>query len=372
MHGATLEVARELGGYSVTYPNGAWVLARLIEDGVRLAAAQESTGQDALHEATAQALTAFLTAISSGTCKTSSFLGLRGVSLEGIASADVGVGILRKLAVEEIRAFAQPGPTSLLNHPDDLCLIIDGEALWTVSSATRTSVASPQPATMQNHELFPLVLLLAGACNKRGQPRVPQVVWNRNVPYFFEGGDLSGGSAPDSAEPRTSVFDTIVTSAVADKARSLVPALSLAPRAPLSVATSRLVSAALVFGHSRDDRLLDAAIAWEGLFGSQDRDQLSLQLALAIAWLRAPTDYAERERVYARAKKIYGLRSRIAHGGSAKAPDVEQAADELIGWLRDALVAMVTTHSPLLASTARTQRLLLQDPGMLATSGGPV
>src|SRR5680860_337146 len=40
MAGATLDVAHELGSYSTTMPDGAWVVARLLDDGTRLAAAQ--------------------------------------------------------------------------------------------------------------------------------------------------------------------------------------------------------------------------------------------------------------------------------------------------------------------------------------------
>jgi hypothetical protein len=101
------------------------------------------------------------------------------------------------------------------------------------------------------------------------------------------------------------------------------------------------------------------------LFGSQERDQLSLQLALSVAWLLAPDDHAERERLFRRAKKIYGLRSKLVHGGHTKAQEVEKAADELTEWLRQAVIALVTTHSPMLPIADRVSRLL-QDPSNLA------
>lgn len=132
------------------------------------------------------------------------------------------------------------------------------------------------------------------------------------------------------------------------------------------VAANRLVSAGLVYNKSAEDRLVDAAVAWEALFGSQDRDQLSLQLALGIAWLLAPEDYTERERVFRRAKGIYGTRSKLVHGGGAKAQEVEEAANELTEWLQRALIALLTTHSPLLDGADRMRRLLLQNPGNFA------
>lgn len=73
--------------------------------------------------------------------------------------------------------------------------------------------------------------------------------------------------------------------------------------------------------------------------------------------------------MFRRAKKVYGLRSKLVHGGGAKDREVEKAADELIEWLRQALIALVTTHSPLLNSADRVQRLLLQDPGNVTPGG---
>ena len=61
----------------------------------------------------------------------------------------------------------------------------------------------------------------------------------------------------------------------------------------------------------------------------------------------------------------YGLRSRLVHGGGAKAREVEEAANELTEWLRHALIVLVTTHSSLLAASDRVPRLLLQDPANL-------
>lgn len=182
------------------------------------------------------------------------------------------------------------------------------------------------------------------------------------------GGALSGGSSPDLHWRTAGVFDGIVTPAVAEESRLLFPSLSRAPATALRVVTQRLVSAGLVYNKSAEERLVDAAVAWEALLGSQDRDQLSLQLALGMAWLLAPKDYAERERVFRRAKRVYGVRSRLVHGGGAKPKDVDEAADELIEWLQRSLVALLTTYSPLLDGADRVTRLLLQDPGSHAQS----
>lgn len=363
MAGATLTVTHELGDYSVTTPDGAWVVARLLDDGTRLAAAQGQTGREGVHWGVGRALAGFLDALSSGSCPTTSYLGLRGISLLGTDVADIGVGVLRPLLPEEVRTFASAAD-SWPAREDELCLVLESEAGWSVNEAP-PPVAAAKPALMPRLELFPALLLLAGARNRDGYLRAPHIVWSRKSPYFYKGGDLSSGHNPDLHWRTSSVYDGIVTSDVAEAARLLLPSLARAPLKTLRVAAHRLVSAGLVYNQSAEDRLVDAAVAWEALFGSQDHDQLSLQLALCMAWLLSPDDHAERDHVFRRAKKIYGLRSALVHGGGAKAREVEQAANELTEWLRHALVALVTTHSPLLAASDRVQRLLLRDPANL-------
>jgi len=329
MAGATLQVAHELGGYEVTTPDGAWVTARLLDDGARLAAAQGQTGREAVHRGLDRALDGVLEALASGRCPTTGYLGLRGVSLEDAVDADVGIGVLRRLNPEEVRSFESDVDDVLAPRGDEVCLVLKSEATWSVMDAAPGS-GFGRPATLSRLELFPALMLLAGTRDRRGRLRTPHVVWSRKSPYFFMGGDMSGGGNPKWRI--SDFFDGVVTPAVSEEARRLLPSLSLAPAPALRVAVHRLVSAALVYDKSPEDRLVDAAVAWEALFGSQDRDQLSLQLALSIAWLLAPDDHAERDRLFRRAKKIYGLRSKLVHGGGAKAQEVEKAADELTEW----------------------------------------
>ncbi len=81
MAGGTLNVAHELGGYSATQPDGAWVISRLLEDGTRLAAAQGKTNREAVHRGLREALNGFLDALGHGACPTTTYVGLRGISL---------------------------------------------------------------------------------------------------------------------------------------------------------------------------------------------------------------------------------------------------------------------------------------------------
>lgn len=364
MAGATLNVAHEIGGYSTTTPDGAWVIARLLDDGTRLAAAEGRTDREAVHRGLSRALDGLLDALASGRCRTRGYLGLRGISLEGTEAADVGVGVLRRLNAEEFRSL-KAQTDSWPVREDELCLALESEAAWSVSDAPPQPARSGTQDAMSRSELAPALLLLSGVRNKGGNLRAPHVVWSRPSPYFFLGGGSGGGLTPDLHWRTESIYDGIVTPAVAEAARLLLPSLSGTPPA-FAVAVRRLVSACLVYNKPAEERLVDAAIAWEALLGSQDRDQLSLQLALGIAWLLAADNHADRERTFRRAKKIYALRSKLVHGGGARADEVEEAANQLTDWLRHALIALVTTHSPLMHAGNRAQRLLLQDPGNLA------
>lgn len=364
MAGATLHVAHELGDYAMTSPDGAWVIARLLDDGARLAAAQGQTSRESMHRSLGRALNGVFDALATGRCPTVSYLGLRGMSLEEADDADVGIGVLRRLDPEEIRSFeseVDPWPA----RGGELCLVLESEATWSVSDASPGLDGFGVPEALSRLELFPALMLLAGTRDRRGHLRAPHVAWSRKSPYFFAGGAMGGGANPGLQWRTSDFYDGIVTPAVAEEALLLLPSLTEAPAVKLRVAAHRLVSAGLVYDKSPEERLIDAAVAWEALFGSQDRDQLSLQLALSLAWLLASDDHTERERIFRRAKQIYSLRSKLVHGGGVNSQEVEKAADELTEWLRQAVVALVTTHSPLLPAANRVQRLLLQDPGNL-------
>lgn len=313
-----------------------------------------------------EALNGFLDALGHGACPTTTYVGLRGFSLKDMDTADVGVGVLRRLTQEEVRSFVteeDPQPV----RDDELCLVLTSEATWSITDAPPKPAGGSASGVLPRLELFPALMLLAeGARNRRGQLRAPHVVWSCPSPYFFTGGTLSRGSNPDLLWRTSDFFDGILTPGVAEEARSLLPSLTRAPASAMRVVVHRLVSACLVYNKTDEDRLVDAAVAWQAMFGSQDRDQLALQLALGIAWLLAPNDHNERERIFRRAKKVYTLRSKLVHGGATKTPDVGEAANDLIEWLRRALLALITTHSPLLGASDRAQRVLLQNPGNLA------
>ncbi|MGY6658685.1 hypothetical protein ACXIZN_41655 [Amycolatopsis sp. TRM77291] len=363
MAGAALNVQHDLGGYSTRTEDGAWLVNRLLNDGVLLAAAKGRSDREAVHQGVTQALDGLRAALTTGRSQFTAYLGLRGLALqEGLETADLGVAVVRRLQPEEVRAFEAAGHT-WSSRGNDLCAVVAGEARWSVTDELPSgTLPNPHTAPLAS-DLLATLLLLAETRNARHRLRAPHIVWNRTTPYFFQGGGSGGGDNPDLHWRKESpIFDVVVTPAVAEEARRLLPLVS-----PLltsaEVAVKRWVSAALVYGKPPEDRLIDAAIAWEALFGSQNHDQLTVQLAFAMAWLLAPDDHVERAKIAKRAKKIYQMRSKLVHGGEVKGRrEIEDAAEELLEWLRRAFVAMSTTHSALLpAKTDRARRLMLQD-----------
>ena len=113
--------------------------SRLLEDGTRLAAAQGEMNREAVHRGLREALNGFLDALGHGACPTTTYVGLRGISLKDMDTADVGVGVLRRLTQEEVRSFVTEEDAQPVRE-DELCLVLTSEATWSVTDAP------PKPA----------------------------------------------------------------------------------------------------------------------------------------------------------------------------------------------------------------------------------
>jgi hypothetical protein len=83
-----------------------------------------------------------------------------------------------------------------------------------------------------------------------------------------------------------------------------------------------------------DDRLIDSWIGLEALFLHDAQQELSYRAALRIA-RTVGTDEDERVQLYQRLRKLYDVRSKVAHGASSSTPEL---ADEIMNVLRRALV----------------------------------
>jgi hypothetical protein len=122
------------------------------------------------------------------------------------------------------------------------------------------------------------------------------------------------------------------------------------------------------------DRLIDAVIAWESLFGGNPETTLRVSASLA-RMLHASGQ--EREAAQRNYSKIYGARSGIVHANhdslkSLKFGQVEEYGKNAIDVSLEVIARILTTHQDLLAldSRARSLRVLLEADGA-ATSIDP-
>lgn len=129
------------------------------------------------------------------------------------------------------------------------------------------------------------------------------------------------------------------------------PSMDIAVRRTLSAAQTRT---------DPSDRLVDAVIAWENLFGTSEGEP-RLRISAAMAWLLADTA-AERRELQREIRQLYDDRSKIVHGGVfdevSIAPKANRALDLAILSLRE----LFRSRSDVLAlsdGAARSIRLML-------------
>lgn len=363
--GKALRRTSAYGSNTITYPGGAWFVARMIEVGVRLARSRRKTGPDGFKEALTEAIDLTLAGLSNSKTDINFYIGLVGVSLTGVAEADVGIGTLRRLTTTEANHF------STANQPADtsrLCLVISNPCHWEILEvdSPQTDTSPQKTAPFDPLQRLGTLLFLAGARNKKGELRTPQSVWSRTSPFFFQGGSMSYGANPDLQwRTPSEVFDVTLTAGDAEECRAISSKLGDLNVPMLHTFLPRIIRASQVYNASDEDRLVDAAVAWEALFGSQDSNQLSLQLALAMTWLIEPSDHVKRLELFKKCKKIYGLRSTTVHGGPLKPEQhqrIKESAHDLLELLRLALLTIVDSHRHLLIAKDRTTPIILQIP----------
>jgi hypothetical protein len=127
----------------------------------------------------------------------------------------------------------------------------------------------------------------------------------------------------------------------------------------IEIAVKRALSS-LTTRRDPADRLIDAVIALENLFGAGDRGELSFRISTGCAWL-LERDAPAREALQSRVSKLYTRRSRIVHGAHAPdprdlIPDAEEAADLAVRCLR----VLFGRRKDLIDEPNRARRLVLQ------------
>ena len=125
------------------------------------------------------------------------------------------------------------------------------------------------------------------------------------------------------------------------------------------IAIRRILSAA----HARTDpvdRLLDAVIAWENLFGTSEGEP-RLRISSAMAWL-LEADGAKRLILQDQLKRLYDDRSKIVHGAQFDSDAMGQRANDALLYAIRSLKALLRDRPDILGlsdGAARSLRLIL-------------
>ena len=127
----------------------------------------------------------------------------------------------------------------------------------------------------------------------------------------------------------------------------------------VDIAVRRTLSAA----HARTDaadRLVDAVIAWENLFGTSEGEP-RLRISAAMAWLLEESEGARRSR-QDEIKRLYDDRSKIVHGARFNERAIGERANEALSLARQCLQLLFRDRPDLLElpdGAARSLRLIL-------------
>jgi hypothetical protein len=107
------------------------------------------------------------------------------------------------------------------------------------------------------------------------------------------------------------------------------------------------------------DRLIDAVIAWESLFGADQ--EATLRVTGSLSWLLEPDSPTNRETLRLETARIYGLRSRVVHGRQEDPIEVSNASMRATEVAIIALAALLERRPELIPidSVDRSKRLLL-------------
>lgn len=125
---------------------------------------------------------------------------------------------------------------------------------------------------------------------------------------------------------------------------------------------ARRITAALSQRLDPSDRLIDAVIAWESLFGADQ--EATLRVTGSLSWLLEPDSPNDREMLRLETARIYGLRSRVVHGRQEDPIEVSNASMRATEVAITALAALLERRPDLVPveSAERSKRLLLGLP----------
>ena len=108
------------------------------------------------------------------------------------------------------------------------------------------------------------------------------------------------------------------------------------------------------------DRLVDAVIVWENLFGTSEGEP-TLRISASLAWLLAD-DPVRREELQRKLRSLYRERSRIVHGAMQEEPALAESANAALRVAREALLVLLWERPDLIGlpdGATRSLRLMM-------------
>lgn len=122
----------------------------------------------------------------------------------------------------------------------------------------------------------------------------------------------------------------------------------------LDVAVRRLLSASDA-RLTASDRLVDAVIVWEALFGTRQGES-ALRISAAMAWLLGDADLQARKNLRAEVNRIYNERSSIVHGRAHDEAALRGSSNQALQLAREALKRLMDERPDLLAVKDNAER----------------
>jgi hypothetical protein len=211
-------------------------------------------------------------------CEAVVLTAFHGIGIAEGATLETPWGLLRAASPfeREQRPFGGPSPTAIL--------VTTVPVRWTLGEAGDTTI-SKELATISTHaDLLALTVLLA-----LGRDAPLQWLW-RTIPGPLRLG--TGYSGRESSRPYPSWAEPPVPEPLTEEQadalvtwsgrvdRSYHPSVAVAMRRTLSAVSERRFSA--------EDALIDAVIAWENLFGTGRRSEMTFRITTALAILLEP------------------------------------------------------------------------------------
>lgn len=107
-----------------------------------------------------------------------------------------------------------------------------------------------------------------------------------------------------------------------------------------------------------EDRLVNAMISLEALFGSGAQGEITFRISSAVSWLLG-NNFEERQDLFKKTKALYGNRSQVVHGGGSKKARTVDAAYQASVLVTQCLRVLFHDWPTLLSDSQRGQSLSL-------------